>query len=329
MQRGRTTASEFDMVRAEYRWHLTTMRKLVALALVAACYTESKPVVAPVEAPVATDPYARTIGDPLGFLPRDTEIVLHLDATALRRTPLWARLEPVVLDKALGPLEPLRSACGFDPLHQIERITAGVRRRESPEGVFVVVGLDRAQLMGCMMRIAKSAPQTLQIERNVVVMPRAEPRPTAFTFVDAHTLVMVIGPGAKTADGVRTVLGAGSPLRANERMMAMFARITEPHHGWLIVDGEEKALATFSALGGVPAALLAVVDMPAGASMQAVLHMKVDAEATSVATMLRGQAQAVGTMVDKLEITQDGVDVIVDLALTEAQLMTTTGFLVP
>jgi hypothetical protein len=331
MQPGRTTRAEFDMVRREIRWHPTTMRKLVVLALLAGCYTESTPVVAPVAAPVATtNPYARTLGDPLGFLPRDAEIVVHLDATALRRTQLWARIEPALLEKAAGQLEPLRRICGFDPIQQIERMTLGVRVAASSEGVLVIAGLDRTQLMGCMVRVAKSSPQTLRIERNVVLAARSpDEKPLAFTFVDANLLVVVIGPEAMTADSVRALLGAGAPLRGNERVMEMFGRIIEPHHAWGIVDGSGKALASLGALGGVPAALLGTIDAPAGATAQAVIHMKVDTEAASLATLLRGQAQAIGTMVDKVEIKQDGVDVIVDLGLTEAQLMTVTGFLVP
>lgn len=306
------------------------MRKLVALAVIAGCYAEAKPVAAPVTAPSATThPYARTIADPLGFLPRDTEIVMALDATALRRTPLWARLEPMLAKETAETLDPIKTACGIDVLRQVERITIGARQVDDSDGVLVIAGLDRPQLMACMMRVAKSAPQSLHIERNVVVLApdTGGDKPVAFMFVDARTLLVVVGPTAKTAEGVRAIASAGSPLRANERIMEMFGRILEPHHGWVILDVTGKALASFNALGAAPSAFLATVDAPAGATAQAILHMKTDADAATLTATFQNQVQAIRGMVDRIEVKQDGVDVQLDLALTEAQVTTMLGLL--
>jgi hypothetical protein len=308
------------------------MRNVAVLALVAGCYTAQTP---PVSTPAPLEPvsrHARTAADPLGFLPIDADLVVSLDTASLRRTALWNRIEPTLMTKAGPTLEQFKVACGFDPVPQIEHVTVGLKNVSTPqlEGVIVVSGLARSQLMGCMTRAIRQTPKLAGIERNVVLLT-AEPgeKPVAFAFADARTLVILAGEKAATAQGLRDILDAGAPLRSAEVFMEMFGRLDVRRHAWFFVNASSKLFDSVGALGVHPRAMFGGVDMPAGATAKLYIRMPNASEASTLLALIQSQIAAVKSLVEKFEVTAEDIDVIVDIALTEDQLMLGASLLGP
>ena len=310
------------------------MRKLALLGVVltTGCYTAP---VAPPPLPAKAEPvsaHARTASDPLGFLPIDAEVVLSLDTASLRRTALWARVEPTLMTQAEPVIGRFRRACGFDPVPQIEHVALGMKHIGTPqrEGVFVIGGLSRAQLMSCMTRAMRTDPELARIEHNVVVLTReTDGQPVAFAFADARTLVVLVGDRVAGAQGVRDILDAGAPLRSSETFMGLFGRIDVRRHAWFFMNGASKVFDGLGAFGVHPRAVFGGVDMPAGAIAKLYIQMPDAAEATKLVTLIQGQLTAVRALVEKLEVTAEDADVVVDLALTEDQMMIGANLLGP
>jgi hypothetical protein len=308
------------------------MRDLALLALVAGCYTAKAPL-APTPTPVEpVSRHARTAVDPLGFLPIDADLVVSLDTASLRRTALWNRIEPTLMEKAGPTLEQFKVACGFDPVPQIEHVAVGLKNASTPqlEGIVVVGGLSRSQLMGCMTRALRQTPKLARIERNVVLLT-TEPgeKPVAFAFADARTLVILASEKAATAQGLRDILDAGAPLRSSEVFMEMFGRLDVRRHAWFFLNGTSKLFDGVGSLGVHPRAVFGGIDMPAGATAKLYVRMPSASEASTLLTMIQSQLAAVQALVEKFEVTVEDVDVVVDIVLTEDQLMLGANLLGP
>jgi hypothetical protein len=276
--------------------------------------------------------HAEAVADPLGFLPEASQVVAHVAVAAVRGTPLWSRVEPSLAKQAEEVFAPFRLACGFDPSPQVERVTFGLRgdADEPTEGVVVVGGLGRSEVMGCVARALRTQPTLGHIERGVVVLDRARlpgAKPVAFAFAASHTLVIVFGPAA-TAQGVRGVLDSGAPLRKSARFMDLYTREETGHHAWFYGDATAKMFANLAMLGVQARAMFGVVDAPASVTAKLVLRLPTAADATTLVGKAQAQFTALKSFVEKLEARADDTDLIVDLVLTEQQL-SLGGSLIP
>ena len=308
------------------------MGKVAVLALIAGCYTAATPPAAPPQPVEAGSRHARTASDPLGFMPIDADVVVSLDTASLRQTALWNRIEPSLMERAASTVEKFRAACGFDPLPQIEHVALGIRHVSTPhkEGVIVVGGMSRSQLMGCVTRAIRSSALEARIERNVVVMTKeTDGQPVAFAFADARTLVVLVGDRAAGAQGLRDILDGGAPLRSSETFMDLFGRIDVRRHAWFFANGTSKLFDGIGSLGVQPRAVFGGIDMPAGATAKLYVRMASANDATALVTMVQSQLAAVRSLVEKLDVTAEDIDVVVDLSLTEDQLMVGANLLGP
>jgi hypothetical protein len=215
---------------------------------------------------------------------------------------------------------------------QIEHVAVGLRNASTPqlEGIVVVGGLSRSELMGCMTRALRQTPQLARIERNVVLMT-TEPgeKPVAFAFADTRTLVILASEKAATAQGLRDILDAGAPLRSSEVFMEMFGRLDVRRHAWFFLNGTSKLFDGVGSLGISPRAVFGGIDMPAGATAKLYVRMPSASEASTLHTMIGNQLAAVQALVEKFEVTVEDVDVVADIVLTEDQLMLGANLLGP
>jgi len=307
-----------------------TMRELAVLAVVG-CYSSSPRPPTPPAKP-AHAPHVRAAADPLGFLPIDAELVAQLDVGALRRTTLWARFEPALLAKAGPTLEQFRLACAFDPLPQIEHVAIGIRYlgTPQPDGVLVIRGIARAQLMRCMDKVVASQPTLATLDRGVVLLrPDPGEKPVAFAFADARTLVIFAGEHAATAQGLRDVLSSGAALRTSEAFMEMFGRIDGKRIAWFFLNGTSKIFDAVATFGFHPHAFYGSLDATVGATAKLFVRMPTAAEATNLVTTIQGQITAVQALVERFEVSTDDLDVVIDVALTEDQLALGANLLGP
>jgi len=120
------------------------MRALVGLITVGClgCFGGSPPPpAAPPPAPPKAIKHTAALGDALGFLPADAQVVAVLDFKELRTSALWKRLEPVLRQRAGTQLTGFASLCQFDPITPLRRVSVAARDiNGTPSGVVVVHG---------------------------------------------------------------------------------------------------------------------------------------------------------------------------------------------
>ena len=301
---------------------------LVGSLVFASCFkgggtTTVAPPVGNTVAPKAVD-YTATVADPLGFLPVDAEVILGLDVDSVRKSALWPQLAGRLSTAGGDRLRAFEATCGFDPMTTVHAITIGIKnlKQNTPDGVMVVHGLDRPQLMGCMAKAQQKGDHKVMIEDGIVSIRGSETPPStvAFAFVDASTVVAVIGPTASKAQ-LQAVLAAGVPLRTSPAFNELVKLTDLESSMWMILNGSSSVFdQAASAIGSRPKAIMGSVNLGAGLTMNMRLRLEGAAQAQQFQQMINGQIGMVRAMFDKLDITTDAADIVVALAMSDQQL---------
>lgn len=270
--------------------------------------------------PKAVD-YSATIADPLGFLPVDSELVMGLDVDSLRSSPLWAPLAARVTASAGAQLAAFQQMCGFDPMATVHRVRLGLKnlKSEKPDGVIVITGLDRPQLMSCLGKASNGAAL---IEGDFVTFDGTKtggPQ-AAFAFVDASTAVVAVGPGANKAQ-LKAVLASGVPLRTSPAFTELLGRTDVEASLWGMMNANSSIFDQLaSGIGSKPKALFGSVKLGGGMTMNVHVRLDTPAAATQLATMANSQMGMARGFVTKLDVTTEASDVVVAVGMDDQQL---------
>ena len=295
----------------------------LALLLLVGCYTSGGAPVEPAKPPPPR--HARATTDPLAFLPIDSEVVASLDTVQLRGSTLWPKFEMALRGKT-AVLDQFRAACGFDLLSMVKRLTVGMRDLDAPkpQSVLVIRGVERMRMMLCAEKSIAADPGSATIEQGIVTLHTSD---TAFAFADATTLVLVSGNA--TREHVREVLDSGSPLRGSEAFTDLYGRIEPTKSAWFFINGTSKFAQTAAAIGVKMHALFGSFDVSQGVGAKLVLRVDDEPQAQNLVTMLQPQIGAVKSMVEKLEVTSDGPDVLLDAQLSDEQASLLVNVVLP
>lgn len=306
---------------------------LVGVFLLAACFKSGSgggSTPSNKTGPAGVD-YSATIADPIGFLPIDSEVVLSLDAEQLRRSAVWPMLETKLLAAAGNDLMMFKTVCGFDPVTSISGITIGIKnlKQETPDGVLVVTGLDRTRLTACMDKARQSGDKAVTVAADGTVTIAAEganDSPVVFGFVDASTVVAMIGPATSTP-AFKAVLKAGSPLRTSAAFGELIGRVNLEAALWTVINGNSSVFEQAASLGMKPKAIVGSVLLANGLDATVRIRLATPQEAQQVTTMAQGQLGMATNFFEKLEVTADGSDVAVVGVMTDAQLQSMLSIL--
>ncbi len=304
-------------------------RFLVGAAVVMGCYktapapatpppTENKPLVA--GTPVRD--YRAAIGDPVGFLPADSELVLAIDGDQLRKSPLWPMADQRIRAAAGPSFTAFTTVCGFDPITSIRGITVGLRglKQDKPDGVIVITGISRAKLGECLERAATSASAALTVDRGVYTIRRDATDPTqmTFTFVDDATIVILLAPSADRAS-LEKVLAAGVPLRRSPTFTQLLAQVDTSASVWGIANGK-SSIFDITQGNQKPSAVWGSIHLDSGASVSVRIRFADPAVAQQLATQAQSQLQSAMMFFDRLDVNADGAELVVEAAMSESKL---------
>lgn len=294
---------------------------LVALAAVSGCHRAPGPVTPANQA--AAPNYAATADDELGFLPVDAEIVAGIDLMSLRRSQLWQKFEPMFIS-ALGPdLEKFRTACGFDPVKTIERVTIAVKERGPSQytGVVVIRGVDTSHVRECLASEVQKSGGKATTDRGVVLVTQpSEPNMTmAVGVVGASTMVVQLD-AVTNYDTLTAVLAGGAPLRKSSAFMTLQTRREPGASMWFMANGNSKAFDQMRSMGFAPKSLdgtLTVTEKFSG-----VLRMTLGnpSEAARMQAEFDKVKGMIAPMVEKFETRVSGDVVAIEGVITEQQL---------
>lgn len=287
------------------------MRSLaLVLVLAAGCDSGKQP------ATVASAP--ASLADPLALMPADSDLVIHVDVAALRKTKYWAPYEP----KLVQFIAPGLAGCGYDPLTEMSSVDVGIPM-QSKLGMFVLRGLDRDKTIGCLKQSKADTNTTVTFDGDIITLTNKSGAVNLVTFPDAHTMVMQ-GSEHPTKDTLKLALGVGAPLRKDAAFMAVEKRV-EPGAAVTLVfrPGSELLRERVSQqIGAAAKAAYAAIKVTDKLEWRFVLTVGSDQEAIAVTDRMQGQLAASKAYFERLEAKAQGADVVMDMALTDAQLHT-------
>jgi hypothetical protein len=246
--------------------------------------------------------------------------VAVIDMRSLRASQLWKRFEPAFLARAKPALDELAALCGFDPLASVRRISVGFRGFEAPKptGVIVVKGIERDAAMRCMQRMHDGAPTGSAIARGIVTIP-ADP-PIAFTFVDASTVVALVGPDASPA-GLGDVIARGAPLRGSPQFGDLVTKVQLSDPLWFVLNGKSKLFDNASMLALFkPIAIVGSVNVSNGLAVAARVRLDTADDATRTATLVQSQLGMVATIFEEVAVSAEADDLVIQLRMTPDQI---------
>ena len=314
---------------------------LLGILMAASCYkggssgSGTTPPPANTNAAVARVDYSATIADPLGFLPVDSEIVLGLDVDQLRKSTFWPPIAAKLSSAGGSGLDSFKQICNVDPMVSVRSVTLGIKnlKQSTPDGVMVVSGLDRTSLMACMEKATKAPEGRTSIQNGIVVIAGAKSTggtglgataanesTVAFAFVDASTVVGVMGPSA-SREQLQTVLAAGTPLRSSPAFTALIKLTNLDASLWTMMNGNSSVFDQAAGmLGSRPKAAFGSVNVTSGMALDMRLRLDDAGRATQLQQMINGQVGMARAMFTKLDVTTDDADLVISAAMTDAQI---------
>jgi len=254
--------------------------------------------------------------DILAYLPRESDLVVVLDAAQIRATGLWQGYQDVLTQ---GVVREVKERCGID-LAAMKRIALAMHMPSGGgvEAVAVLRGLPREAFMKCAADATKVTDKRWAVSGTVITVTDGGQAAVA-TFIDDTTLVLQAKKGATPA-ALDALVRAGSPLRGSQAFVEMFTHTDTGAALWFIVRGESRLFEPFKGLGypikGASGSIRTGDEF--GISARVVVDSQTAAQ--QLAATLKTQFAPLQPFVDSFEVADDDDGVKIEVKITEAQV---------
>jgi hypothetical protein len=273
--------------------------------------------------------------DDLSLLPADSEMVMGINFAQLQQSALWKQYSPKFMEKAASGLAEFKAACGFDPMEQIKSVSLGMKGidaggSKTPDGAVVIHGLDKAKSMACLDKAKAEAAKKgseITVDGDVFTV-KDKGNLTAWTFVNNDTLLGVIGSTA-SKDTVLAAAKGTSTLKTSQTFVEMYSKINTKESLWLLVNGNAPFMSKLAQSGMKVKAIFGSLNITDGLTVDGRVRFGTADEATQFANMAKGQINnpQVKQMFDKLEVTNDGADAKISVAMSNQKLQQLAGMM--
>jgi hypothetical protein len=276
---------------------------------------------------------ATAAADDLSLLPADSEMVMGLNVAQLKQSALWKQFGPKLMEKAASGLAEFKAACGFDPIEQIKGVSIGMKGLggSTPDGAMVIHGLDKAKSMACLEKAKAEAAKNgseVTVDGDVFTVKDKSGQLTAWTFVSGDTLLGVLGPTA-SKDTVLAAAKGGSALKTSQTFVDMYSKVKTNESLWLLINGNAPFMAKAAQAGVKPKAVFGSVNVTDGLTLDLNIRVATPDEATNLVNMMKGQVNnpQVKQMFDKFDVSADGPDAKISVAMSNQKLQQLIGMI--
>ena len=264
--------------------------------------------------------------DDLSLLPVDSEAVMGINFAQLQSSALWKKFVEPQMMKGDFPskLAQFKGKCGFDPMAAIKSLSIGMKGvgGDSPDGVIVVRGAGKKESLDCFDKMKDEASKSgdeITRDGDVVLVKSKKGETVAITFVNDTTAVAVVGPNA-SKDGVKKAAQGGSALKSSPAFVEMYGKINTQASLWMLINGNAKVFDKAASMGVKPKAVFGSVNVTDGLAVDMRMRLESADQATQMANAFNGQLAGFKSMVDKMEIGNDGADVKLSVAMSQQKL---------
>jgi hypothetical protein len=276
---------------------------------------------------------AMIAGDDLSLLPADSEVVVGLNFAQLQQSALWKQFSPKLMEKAASGLADFKAACGFDPLEAIKSVSAGMKTAagDKADGIVVVHGPDKGKVVACLPKAKEEAAKKggdITIDGDTFMVKGKSGENSAWTFVGNDTLVGSVGPSS-SKDLLLAAAKGGSALKSSQTFVEMYSKINTKESMWFLVNGNAPFMAKAAQAGVKPKAVFGSINVTDGLTVDMRIRLGSPDEATQLVNMAKGQTSnpQVKQMFDKLDVTSDGADAKISVAMSNQKLQQMMGLI--
>jgi hypothetical protein len=274
----------------------------------------------------------------LSYLPADADAVIGLNFAQARSSALWQQYVAPKLEHDDG-IRKFAQLCGFDPLASLATVSIGIKGigGDKATGTFVIHGFEKAKSMSCFDRAGIAQTEhdgsEVTIDGDVVLFTNAAHSfNSAFTFIDDTTALVVVGPQAATAQGVHQIAAGGSTLATQGAVASSLQYVDTDDSLWLVLADSSPLMAMINLglaryapvmLGTTYISLNATTTLALDAGVKLASPAAVASLVSTIQAKISeaGASSMLKQLFDQLDVSADGSDLIISLAMTGDQLV--------
>jgi hypothetical protein len=266
----------------------------------------------------------------LAVFPADSEWLMSFSLEGLRKSPLWAKVAPLVQAKLDAEMSKVKETCGIDPLAKLGSVVVAGKASDEKSVVVVLKGFTKAELTGCIGPMAKKDGKDVEVSEEdgfvkIHNKSDASEKDIYLKWLDPTT-VLITPNGDKAWFSARAAGTAG--LDGNVAFAALLKNVNTSATIYMVglpAAGSEMDLS--KNVAGAQG-FFASINVTDGLGIDGGLRFDTEANAKSALAMAtqamqQGKAMvppAVGSVVDKTKLTTTASDVRLQLQLTTADI---------
>jgi hypothetical protein len=271
----------------------------------------------------------------LAAMPKETDIVIGIDFQQLRKSAVFKKYEPQIMEKVGKDLEEFKQKCGFDPMEKLTGVLMGIRPSAGggglDNGTFFVRGFEKGPAIECIKKAAaeKAAEgQAATIDGNYIELTEAgQPKFRALFIDDTTALIIMTGPeqfADKAALEAAAAAKEGDGLTASAAFVKLLDEVKTGSSLFMVMNGN----ASFMQNNPLPFKIKAVfgwVNVGGGVDGESRIRMEdADGASAMVGFYKMGVDQIkqtpAGKFIDSVKVSSKGSDVVATFKFDQKQI---------
>lgn len=272
----------------------------------------------------------------LAAMPKETEVVFGLDIAQLRKSDIYKKYEPQLMEKMGKDLEEFKTKCGFDPKEKLTGVLVGMdipMAGGEPQNVTAFIrGFEKGPSLDCLKKwsaeqTAQAKPENATIDGDYIEVTENGAVEMRGMFIDDNTF-LVMKRGAGFADKAALTAAAnakdGEGLTSSAAFVKLLDDVKTGASAFYVVNGNAQALSAIP----LPFKIKAIFGwFDVGSDLAGEAHARMESadDANAIVGMGKmGLSEAKkmpqGKFVDNVKLSVKGTDTVATFKFTAAQL---------
>ena len=268
----------------------------------------------------------------LAAMPKETELIVGLDFSQLRKSEVWKKYQPMLMEKIGKDLEEFKAKCGFDPMEKLTGFLMGAQMENEGLGnaTIFVRGFEKGPATDCIKKAAaeKAAEgKTATIDGDYIeLMDGTEVKFRAMFIDDSTALIIKQGEsfGDKAALTAAAAAKDGDGLTSSAAFVKLLDEVKTGSSLFMVMNGNAKVMQQ-SPLPFKIKAIFAWVNVGGGVDGESRIRMEdADAASAMVGFYKMGVEEAkktpAGKFISSVKVSSKGPDVVATFKFDQKQI---------
>lgn len=270
----------------------------------------------------------------LAAMPKETDIVIGIDFQSMRKSAVFKKYEPMIMEKAGKGLDEFKTKCGFDPMEKLTGVIMGMQPSMGGglEAATVFVrGFEKGPAIDCIKKAAaeKAAEgKTANIDGDYIeFLENGEPKFRTLFIDDSTALIVMTGEDQfadKAALQAAAAAKEGDGLTSSQAFVKLLDEVKTGSSLFMVMNGNAK----FMQQNPLPFKIKAVfawLNVASGVDGESRIRMEdADAASAMVGFYKMGTEELkktpAGKFLDSVKVSSKGADVVASFKFDQKQI---------